>query len=142
MKKHLTIPLLFLLFVSWSACDKSDQDITPPEQSQAPEESEESTDEPNAPDSISDGSDKHNLVVFCSRSGNTRQVASLIQNQLNCHIMEINSEKPYDEDYISMLDRAREELADIQQGIFPTLSAHSIDLNEYDTLFIGYPIWF
>lgn len=142
MKKYITIPLLFLLFVSWSACDQSDQDTSPPEQSQAPEESEESTDKPSASDTTSAGSDKHNLVLFCSRSGNTRQVACLIQNQLNCHIMEINPEKPYDDDYTSMLDRAREELANIQQGIFPTLSAHSIDLNEYDTLFIGYPIWF
>ena len=89
MKKYITIPLLFLLFVSWSACDQSDQDTSPPELSQAPEESEESTDEPSASDTTSAGSDKHNLVLFCSRSGNTRQVASLIQNQLNLLRMDL-----------------------------------------------------
>lgn len=82
------------------------------------------------------------LVLFCSRSGNTAQVAREIQKSLSCDLLEVRPSEAYPDNYNTMLERAQEELEAIRQGHYPPISTHLKDLNEYQVLFVGYPIWY
>lgn len=61
------------------------------------------------------GEDGRCLVLYCSRTGNTERMAQTMQSTLDCDMIEVVPETPYDDDYNSMLERAQAELADIGQ---------------------------
>ena len=70
--------------------------------------------------------------------GNTRIVAEAIAALTGGDLYQITTAEPYPEDYASMLTRAREELdADTR----PELAGELPNLDDYDVLMIGYPIW-
>lgn len=77
------------------------------------------------------------LVVYFSWSGNTEAVANEIAAQTGADIFELIPETPYTDDYDELLDIAQnEQSSDARPQI-----AESIDLSDYDTVFIGYPNW-
>ena len=41
-----------------------------------------------------------------------------------------------------MLERAQEELAAIRQGDYPAVATYVEHFDDYDTVFVGYPIWY
>ena len=43
---------------------------------------------------------------------------------------------------IKKLSRAQEELADIRQGNYPPIKTSVDNLDDYDIIFVGYPIWY
>ena len=51
-------------------------------------------------------------------------------------------QEPYDNDYNAMLERAQEELAAIRQGNFPPVKTSMESFDDYDIVFVGYPIWY
>ena len=70
--------------------------------------------------------------------GNTRIVAEAIAALTGGDLYQITTAEPYPEDYASMLTRAREELdADAR----PELAGELPNLDDYDVIMIGYPIW-
>lgn len=143
MKNILKLYLLLLMFVSWSGCTPADQETSLQGNPQQPPASEENDNEDShVSDTLITGSDGRYLIVYCSRSGNTRKVAYQIQSELNCDLLEIQPEEPYEDDYNAMLDRAEKELAEIKNGYFPPVTTIIPDLSEYQTIFVGYPIWY
>lgn len=82
------------------------------------------------------------MVLYCSRSGNTERMARTIQSVLGCDMTAVEPETPYEEDYNAMLDRARAELDAIARGDYPAIATSVEDFDDYDIVFIGYPIWF
>ena len=82
------------------------------------------------------------MVLYCSRSGNTERMARTIQSVLDCDMTAVEPETPYEEDYNAMLDRARAELDAIARGDYPAIATSVEDFDDYDIVFIGYPIWF
>lgn len=82
------------------------------------------------------------LVVYCSRSGNTRLVAQQIGTALDGDILEVEPAVPYEEEYNAMLSRAQEELAAIDQGHYPAITTQSPDFDGYEAVLVGYPIWY
>ena len=88
-----------------------------------------------------EGGNGRYLVLYCSRTGNTERMAQTIQSTLDCDMMEVVPETPYDDDYDAMLDRAQEEIAGIAQGNYPAIETSVESFDEYDIVFIGYPIW-
>lgn len=140
MKKNIgsVLALYFIIVCSLllllSACGNSEQPSanstgTPPEQS-GPAESIASA-PPEA------GAAKA-LVVYFSRSGSTRSVATEIQKQTNADIFEIIPEQPYTGDYNALLDIAKEEQ---RTKARPALSSTIDTFGNYDVIFLGYPIW-
>ena len=128
MKKLLFIPFILLVLVSMAACGSSGDDSFVPD-----EESGTSV------DSVGNG---RYLVLYSSRSGNTRKVARQISTTLHCDILEVEPVTAYEEDYNAMLDRASEELAAIDRGNYPAIATSVDDFDKYDLIFIGYPIWY
>lgn len=89
-----------------------------------------------------DGSNGRYLVLYCSRTGNTERMAQTIQSTLDCDMIVVEPETPYEDDYNAMLDRAQAELDAIEQGNYPAIATSVDSFDEYDIVFIGYPIWY
>ena len=70
--------------------------------------------------------------------GNTQIVAETLAELTGGDLYQITTVEPYPDDYASMLTRAQEELdADAR----PELAGDLPNLEDYDVIMIGYPIW-
>jgi flavodoxin len=81
---------------------------------------------------------KRALVVYFSRTGNTRVIARQIGRALGAAMFEIQPARPYPDDYQETVEQARRERDD---GIRPALQAGVPDIEHYDTIYLGFPIW-
>ncbi len=88
---------------------------------------------------ISYCTEKNPLIIYFSNSGNTETVAELIQKNTNGDIFRIETVKPYPQRYSETTEIVQEEF---NTKTYPDLKILSLDtLENYDTVFIGYPIW-
>ncbi|WP_073664208.1 flavodoxin [Pseudomonas aeruginosa] len=78
------------------------------------------------------------LVAYFSRSGNTRVVAGLIHRTLRTDLFEIRPATPYPEDYLETVELARQER---DSGRERAIEAKVGNMADYDTVFLGFPIW-
>jgi flavodoxin len=81
---------------------------------------------------------EHTLIVYFSRSGNTRRIANLIHQEVGGTIHEIQPEVPYPASYDAVVEQAKKE---IQAEYKPALQSTVDDIDSYDTVFIGSPNW-
>ena len=70
--------------------------------------------------------------------GNTAMMAALIAQATGGDLFEITTATPYPEDYATMLQAAQEE---IDTDARPELAEQVEDMEDYDVIFLGYPIW-
>ncbi len=134
MKKLLILFSMLSLCTACAACSPASETTTLPGGG-------DQIDPPADDETTSEGEGRC-LVVCCSRTGNTRLVAEQIRAALDGDLLEVQPAEPYEEDYNAMLARAREELAAIDQGIYPAIEPSFDRLDEYETVLIGYPIWY
>ena len=78
------------------------------------------------------------LIAYFSWSGNTRGIAEEIQKQTGADLFEITPEEPYSSDYNTVLMEAQHD-QHIQAR--PELANHVEDMDQYDTVILGYPNW-
>jgi flavodoxin len=84
------------------------------------------------------------LVVYYSASGNTKAVADTIANTLNTDIFEIVPTEIYSDADLNWTDknsRVSKEYADESLRSVKLVSTTAPNWDKYDTVFIGYPIW-
>ena len=147
MKKLFSIPLMLLAtLVFTSACSEDDpiqdgQEQTTSEEDDGEEGYEGTEDGGNEAGGNMEGNNGRYLVLYCSRTGNTERMAQTIQSTLDCDMIVVEPETPYDDDYYAMLDRAQAELDAIAQGNYPSITTSVVSFDKYDLVFIGYPIW-
>lgn len=143
MKRILSLALLLTGYAILTACTPSEEAQPEPQRPDTPVAPDGGNTEgdPTDPEGTPTGEGR-SLVVFASRTGNTRSVAGMIASQLDCDIIEIEPSQPYDDDYDSQLQRAQEELAAIGRGDYPAISTTVENLGRYDVIFVGYPIWY
>lgn len=82
------------------------------------------------------------LVVYFSATGNTENVAGYIAQTLSCKTYEITPAVPYTSDDLNYSNddcRANREQND--DTARPEISGSVENISEYETVFIGYPIW-
>ena len=82
--------------------------------------------------------DGKTLIAYFSWSGNTENVAKNIAEATGFELFEIKTAKAYSEDYDAVLDLAKKEQ---NRNARPELATHIQDMEQYDTLFLGYPCW-
>lgn len=70
--------------------------------------------------------------------GNTEIVAEFIQKAVGGDMFEIDTVKNYPVDYTECTEVAKVE---IQQKARPELKNYLADISAYDTIYLGYPIW-
>lgn len=78
------------------------------------------------------------LVLYYSQTGTTKQVADEIQRQLGADIDSIVPVESYGYDYDTTIERWRKEREDSVKVAIKPLTRN---VNEYDTVFLGFPIW-
>lgn len=82
------------------------------------------------------------LVAYFSATGTTKAAAETIAESLGADIYEISPEEPYTEedlDYNDYSSRATLEMND--PSARPAISGQVENMEQYDVLFLGYPIW-
>jgi flavodoxin len=84
------------------------------------------------------GKKSNMLVAYFSRSGNTRVVAGLIQRALAVDLFEIRPAASYPDDYLETVAKATRER---DSGFEPPLAAKVSNIAQYDTVYLGFPIW-
>lgn len=84
------------------------------------------------------------LVVYYSASGNTARVAKDIADAASADVFEITPTEPYtsdDLDWTNEDSRVSREHEDESLRDVPLTTTEVENWDEYDTVFIGYPIW-
>ena len=93
--------------------------------------------DPTAPDNAK------TLVVYFSYSGTTETIAGYVAEAAEADIWRIIPEVPYTDDILKYYDpstRAYQEQNDPDAR--PAISGTVENINEYDVVFVGYPIWY
>ena len=70
--------------------------------------------------------------------GNTETVAEMVADMTGGDLFEVETVKTYPEDYYQCIDEAKAEL---QRGDRPEVKAYADDLEDYDTIYVGYLNW-
>ena len=86
--------------------------------------------------------DVRSIVVYFSCTGNTKAVAEEVAAQTGSELHEIVPEEPYTEEDLNYNNdncRANIEMNDPES--LPAISNTIENFSEYDTIYIGYPIW-
>lgn len=86
--------------------------------------------------------EKKTLVAYFSATGTTERVARLIASVTGADLFEIAPAEPYsaaDLDWNDKSSRSSREMAD--EACRPALADTLVDAARYDTLYVGFPVW-
>ncbi|MGN1320939.1 MAG: flavodoxin [Acutalibacteraceae bacterium] len=135
MKKLFSIIMSLLLIFTLSACggqnlqnSNSNSDISKNDNT----------------DSLSENSYGKTLVVYYSATGNTKQVAEYIASATNGDMFELVPVKPYSNEDLNWRNensRVVNEHNNPDERNVELVNTTVDNFEEYDTVFIGYPIW-
>ncbi|WP_198292755.1 flavodoxin [Mesorhizobium sp. STM 4661] len=78
------------------------------------------------------------LILYYSRTGHTRTVASQIQGLIGGDLVEIRTVEAYPDDYDAVVAQNAEEQ---RSGYMPPLRTKIPSIGDYDVIFIGSPLW-
>ena len=78
------------------------------------------------------------LIAYFYWSGNTENAAEIIQGKTGADVIELNPVEPYSSNYNEVLDQAQE---DMNHDARPELANHVDNMEQYDTILLGYPNW-
>lgn len=82
------------------------------------------------------------LVAFFSASGVTRQVAQKLAAAAQADLYEIKPAVPYTQADLNWRDKSSRSSVEMQNlAIRPQLADTDAKIEQYDRIFLGYPIW-
>ena len=82
------------------------------------------------------------LVAYFSATGTTAQLARTLADAVGADLMEIQPKTPYTQADLNWMDkRSRSTLEMRDPASRPEIANAPVNLNAYDTMFIGFPIW-
>lgn len=158
MKKIFTLIMCLALVLGLAACGNSNSsetaepvstsaaEVTEEETESTPEASE--TEESTVPGTESAASSEETeepsepsgktLIAYFSHTGNTEEIAQEINALVGGDLVEIVEADPYPSDYQECVDRAEQEK---DQDARPETTTIIENMEDYDTVYIGYPIW-
>jgi flavodoxin len=82
--------------------------------------------------------DKKILIVFLSRTNNTKAIAEMIRDNVGGTLVPLELEKPYPENYEATVQQVAREN---EIGYLPPLKTQIDDIEKYDVVFLGFPTW-
>ncbi len=144
MKRLTSILLALVLVFSFAACSNN-SDIsasTANSTASAPTDAQ-STDE-SSDNNTNSSSDSKILVVYYSATGSTKAVAETIADTAGADLFEITPVDPYTSDDLNWTNdnsRVSVEHNDESKRDVPLTKTTPDNWADYDTVFIGYPIW-
>lgn len=147
MKKLTALLLSVVLVLSLAACgsaNKPASSTTQPETSVPTEQPESSSTAPAESEPETQPETGKTLVVYYSASGNTERVAKDIAEAAGADLFEIVPTEVYtseDLNWTNSDSRVSREHDDESLRDVPLTTTEVPDWDSYDTVFIGYPIW-
>ena len=82
------------------------------------------------------------LVAYFSASGVTKKVAEKLAALVNADIHEIKPKVPYTKADLNWMDKkSRSTIEMSSPDSRPAIAAKRDNMDEYDTIFVGFPIW-
>lgn len=130
---------------SESAKENSEQETTSENTESSASETSESDTSAESSDSLTaESKDGKTLVVYYSASGNTAKVAEYIADEAGGNLFEIQPVNVYsdaDLDWTNENSRVCMEYENPDLRDIELVSTNVDDWDSYDTVFIGYPIW-
>ena len=133
MKRFFSLLTAAAVLLSLSACSQPARSTSPDEPSPAQGAAPETDNTPAA-----EAADASVLIAYFSWSGNTAEMAAQIQEQTGGDLFEIVPVEPYPTDYSECGEVA---LAERDSNARPEIQNLPESIEQYDTIFIGYPIW-
>ncbi len=133
---------VILSVLSITGCGNTANVSTTVVSSQPVESVSESASAEETSDISTDTSDGKTLVVYFSNTGNTKRTAEVIADYTGADIFEIEAKEPYttaDLNYNDSSSRVSKENSD--SSARPEIKENIPNLDQYDTVFAGYPIW-
>ncbi len=130
MKKQRGIFILVVALVlglALAACGSSNSSVD--SSTSAPAASETETSE-----AVSASETETILIAYFSNTGNTEEVAQKISEYTGGSLAEIQRAEEYG-------DLQEEDEAEILDGVHPEITVSVDNIADYDTIFVGYPIW-
>lgn len=117
MNYYVVLSLMIAAIVCFlSGCTKAQQ---PPANEKAPAE-------------------KKILIVYLSRTNNTKTVAEIIQKNVGGTMVALELETPYPADYNTTVQQVVREN---ESGYLPPLKTKIERIEQYDYVFLGFPTW-
>lgn len=152
MKKLTTLFLSFILVLGLAACGNNNTNNMEPSITETPSAATsepETTEHPTTDTSETEAADTEStggktLVVYYSASGNTENVSNVIAKTLGADLFELEPVEPYSNDDLNWTNddsRVTREHENEDERDVELVSATVDNWSEYDTVFIGYPIW-
>ena len=152
MKKLTALLLSVVLVLSLAACGSANKpassttqpETSAPTEQPATEPSESSSTAPAESEPETQPETGKTLVVYYSASGNTERVAKDIAEAAGADLFEIVPTEVYtsdDLDWTNPDSRVSREHDDESLREVPLTTTEVPDWDSYDTVFIGYPIW-
>lgn|SRR5574344_40248 len=81
------------------------------------------------------------LIAYYSASGNTKAVAQEIANELKADLFEITPKVPYSLADLNYNDEKSRVCIEHESNARPEFIGNVNNFEQYDTILIGYPIW-
>ena len=147
MKKLTALLLSVVLVLSLAACgsaNKPASSTTQPETSAPTEQPESSSTAPAESEPETQPETGKTLVVYYSASGNTERVAKDIAEAAGADLFEIVPTEVYTSEDLNWTNpdsRVSREHDDESLRDVPLTTTEVPDWDSYDTVFVGYPIW-
>lgn len=152
MKKLTALFLSFILVLGLAACgnnNTNNTELSTTETPSAATSEPETTEPPTTDTSETEAADTEStggktLVVYYSASGNTENVSNVIAETLGADLFELEPVEPYSNDDLDWTNddsRVTREHENEDERDVELVSATVDNWSEYDTVFIGYPIW-
>lgn len=120
----LVVGGMLLMIVGCSSNDDEDKNSEP------------TIDNKQTKDDSQTENDSSILIAYFSKTGSTEEVANQIQELTGGTLAKIETTTAYPDAYQETVNIAKEEL---ENKVRPAIN--HVDVSEYDSIFIGYPIW-
>ena len=78
------------------------------------------------------------LIVYLSRTNNTKTIAEIIQRNVGGRLVALELEQPYPEDFMATVQQVVKEN---EAGYLPPLKTKIDSIEKYDVVFVGFPTW-
>ncbi|HEY8661232.1 MAG TPA: flavodoxin [Hanamia sp.] len=78
------------------------------------------------------------LIVYVSRTNNTKAIAEIIQKNVGGKLVALELQKPYPENYQQTVHQVVKEN---ESGYLPPLKTKIDSIEKYDVVFLGFPTW-
>lgn len=144
MKKLTSILLALVLVFAFAACSNSSSDSTSSVNSASSASADTKSGDKSSDNNTNSSLNSKTLVVYFSATGSTKAVAETVADTVGADLFEITPVDPYTSDDLDWNDsnsRVSVEHSDESKRDVPLTKTVPDNWNDYDTVFLGYPIW-